>query len=262
MRLIVLADVHGNLEALDAVLADAAQELPGARLVVAGDIVGYGPDPEACLWRLVDHGALMVRGNHEEMVLGWRGFSRCVHAGITAAAWTRQIISEEARRCLASLPRSLAISTVAAVCHGDLEDADTYVSDAARARRALAQLSRGFPGAQILFCGHTHHAAVFSMEGAGLVSAPEGRLALPRGLCLLNPGAVGQARDGAVVARYLQVDTEAGEVCFRAVPYAHHLTTQKQRRLGLVPAVELRQPQGVRRYVERLRTRWARARLG
>ena len=90
MKLALISDLHGNLEALDAVLRDLDRVSPGARLVCAGDVVGYGPDPEACIGRLQERDALCVMGNHEEMVLGRRDFSRCVYAGIVAAVWTRR----------------------------------------------------------------------------------------------------------------------------------------------------------------------------
>src|SRR5262245_15200964 len=104
MRLALLADVHANLEALTAVLADLDRRAPDAAVVCAGDLVGYGPDPDACIERLHDRRACCVFGNHEEMVLGRRDFSRCVRAGIVAAMWTRAHLGDAARRFLSVLP--------------------------------------------------------------------------------------------------------------------------------------------------------------
>ena len=84
-QLALIADVHSNLEALDAVLADIDSTVPEARLICAGDLVGYGPNPIECIERLRERRALAVIGNHDEMVAQRRGFSRCNYAGITAA---------------------------------------------------------------------------------------------------------------------------------------------------------------------------------
>lgn len=242
MKLALVSDLHANLEALEAVLADLDRASPGAQLACAGDVVGYGPDPEACIARLKERGALCVMGNHEEMVLGRRDFSRCGYAGIVAAMWTRSRLSAPARAYLERLPSSLEASSGVIVCHGDLSSADTYVSTPERAARALAELRERHPSADVLVCGHTHHAALFRHEGA----------------LLINPGAVGQARSGAPLARYALLDTGARRVSFREVAYDYRATLRKLRAAKLVAQVVLEPPQGVRRRVEKVKARWAR----
>src|SRR5215468_4319962 len=123
MQIALLADVHGNLEALDAVLRALDRTAPQAKLVCAGDVVGYGPNPEECLERLSERGAVIVLGNHEEMVLGRRDFLQCVSAGIRAAVWTREHLSAHARRVLEQLPSRAKAAQEVLVCHGDLHDA-------------------------------------------------------------------------------------------------------------------------------------------
>jgi predicted phosphodiesterase len=255
VRYAVLADVHGNLEALEAVLADVDCGFAGAALVVAGDIVGYGPDPEACLWRLHERRAVMVRGNHEEMVLGLRGYERCVHAGIVAARWTERQLSPAALAALANLPPVARLTDRVVVCHGNLASADVYIADVAAAARALMQLEQGYAGAELLIAGHTHRAAVFTASSGG---PADGDVGLPRAACVLNPGAVGQARQGEAVAAYAWLDLERRVVQFRRLPYDHARTEHKLRAAGLVDRVVLSQPAGVWRSVERWRTRWAR----
>lgn len=251
--LALVSDLHGNLEALDAVLRDIDRSSPGASLVCAGDVVGYGPDPEACIARLQERGALCVMGNHEEMVLGRRDFSRCVHAGIVAAVWTRRRLSAGARRFIEQLPYSVEAVSGVVVCHGDLESADTYVSTRERAEAALAQLRARHPSAEVLVCGHTHHAALFTPEqGFRIVSD------LPAGPCVINPGAVGQARSAAPLASYALLDMERRRVSFRAVAYDYGTTIRKLRAAKLVAKVTLEPPQGVWRRVERVKAKWAR----
>ena len=252
MKLALISDLHGNLEALDAVLRDLDRASPGARLVCAGDVVGYGPDPEACIARLQQRAALCVMGNHEEMVLGRRDFSRCVHAGIVAAVWTRRRLSPAARAYLEALPPSLSIDSVV-ICHGDLDSADTYVSTRERAEAALAQLRARHPSAEVLVCGHTHHAALFTPEQGFRIMND-----LPAGPCVINPGAVGQARSAAPLASYALLDMERRRVSFREVAYDYGATIRKLRAAKLVAQVTLEPPQGVWRRVESYKARWAR----
>jgi predicted phosphodiesterase len=259
--LALLADVHGNLEALDAVLEDIDRRAPGAHLVCAGDVVGYGPDPEACLDRLLARRATIVRGNHEEMVLGLRDDRHCVAAGILAVAWTRERLSPAARRALRALPAVAETEGAVVVCHGDLDDAGVYVSDFPRARSALARLQAARPQARILVCGHTHEAVALGRHGALGAAAPGATLEFEDAeRALVNPGAVGQTRDGTVGARYALLDPTADRprVSFVAVPYDSATTVAKLRAAGLVARVALDPPRGARRHVERVKTHAAR----
>ena len=262
MKLALISDVHGNLEALDAVLRDVDRIGAGAKLVCAGDLVGYGPDPEACIARLRDRQAICVMGNHEEMVLGRRDFSRCVHAGIVAAAWTREHLSAPARAFLEALPHRQEVGSGVVVCHGDLANADTYVSTRERAQEALGQLRAISPGAAVLVCGHTHHAALFTPDrGFHLVTRPGDHDLARARPCLINPGAVGQSRDTQILARYAILDVERQTVSFRELPYDHLTTIRKLRQARLVARVVLLPPRGLWRRVEAYKARWARHRV-
>jgi len=257
LKLALVSDLHGNLEALEAVLRELDRASPGARLVCAGDVVGYGADPEACIERLQEREALCVMGNHEEMVLGRRDFSRCVYAGIVAAVWTRTQLSPAARSFVEQLPYSIEAAPGVVVCHGDLESADTYVSTRERAEEAMAQLRARHPSAEVLVCGHTHHAALFARE-EGFQPVGDGveyTLNVP---CLINPGAVGQARGAAPLASYAVLDMEHRRVSFREVAYDYRATIRKLRAANLVAQVTLEPPRGVWRRVERYKARWAR----
>ncbi len=257
MKLALVSDLHANLEALEAVLGDIDRASPGANLVCAGDIVGYGPDPEACIARLQEREALCVMGNHEEMVLGRRDFSRCIYAGIVAAVWTRRQLSTPARVYLDALPPYLCMDSVV-ICHGDLTNADTYVSTPERAEAAAAQLRAQHPSAEVLVCGHTHHAALYTRErGFQVVNAPCD-YELLAGTFVINPGSVGQARGAAPLASYAVLDMERRRLSFRQVAYDYRTTLRKLRAAKLVAQVVLEPPRGLWRRVERYKTRWAR----
>jgi predicted phosphodiesterase len=259
VKLALISDLHGNLEALEAVLRDIDRTSRDAELVCAGDIVGYGPDPEACIARLRERRALCVIGNHEEMVLGRRDFSRCVYAGIVAAVWTRAQLTASARAFMELLPDKLEVAPGVLVCHGDLVSADTYVSTPERAEEAMAQLRTIRPQASVLVCGHTHHAALFTRDGGFRLVRGSSDHRFARGHpCLINPGAVGQARDAKPLARYAVLDLERRAVSFREVPYEHLTTIRKLRAAKLVAQVVLQPPQGLWRRVEGCKARWAR----
>ena len=144
------------------------------------------------------------------------------------------------------------------ICHGDLTSADTYVSTPERAEAALAQLRAQHPSAEVLVCGHTHHAALYTRErGFQVVNAP-GEYELPAGTSVINPGSVGQARGAAPLASYALLDMERRRVSFREVAYDYRTTLRKLRAAKLVAQVTLEPPQGVWRRVERYKARWAR----
>jgi predicted phosphodiesterase len=261
VQIALISDIHGNVEALDAVLADIDQRSRGARIICAGDVVGYGPDPQACIRRLASRSIPCVMGNHDEMVLGQRDFSRCVYAGIVAARWTRRNLDLHDLLLLQGLPNVLEVTPEIVACHGTLADADKYVSSEAVSVSALAQLKKHFPEANVLVCGHTHHAAVYCKESGFLDFEPESEFAIPtESCCLINPGAVGQSRDGNLMARYAILDTETRRVRFLGLNYDHVKTVDKLRRSGLVPVVDLQKATGTARYVEAMKVRWARFR--
>jgi predicted phosphodiesterase len=261
MRWALLADVHGNLEALRAVLRDL-QDWPEHHLICAGDIVGYGPDPTPCLELLGEREATCVAGNHEGMVLGRIGFDRCVYAGIVAAVWTREHLARWALERLKALPMLARPDPEVVVCHAVPGDVERYVSSAEVAEPAVANASRSFPDAAVLVSGHTHFAAFHGDAGFRLVAAGEEE-PLARGrLHFVNPGSVGQPRDGKAVARYARYDSVTRTVAWRAVDYDSAPTLAKLRQLRLVARVCYSFPQTrLERKIDSVRSRWARARF-
>ena len=262
MRWLLLADVHSNLEALSAVLTHA-RDWAEARVIVAGDIVGYGPDPQACIDLLSTRGALCVAGNHDGMVLGRIGLGQCNYPGILAARWTRGVLSAPARQWLADLPARRLVGDHLLVFHGDLDDPSRYLDSAERAEGVLRSLEGRGIAATRLICGHTHRPMVHGddepwstpLMGVPILLRRERRY-------LINPGAVGQSRFEAPMARYARYDDEAGVLIFHAVSYDHRPVCSKLRRAGLVARVTMPSSSRIGREVERIQTRWARWRYG
>jgi predicted phosphodiesterase len=262
MRWALLADIHGNLEALRAVLRDL-EDWPDHRVLCTGDIVGYGPDPEACLELLGERDATCVAGNHEEMVLGRLGFDRCVHAGIRAAVWTRSNLSGWALERIAALPRVARPVPELVVCHAVPDDPERYVTSAEIAEPILEGVAREFPGAVLVVSGHTHFASFHQHRGNFRFARPgTSEEVIDDRLQWVNPGAVGQARDGKLLARYARYDSSIGAVTYCAVAYDPAPTLAKLRRLGLVASVcySLPQQSWIQRKLNAARSRWARAR--
>lgn len=234
MRVAILSDIHANREAFEACLADAARR--GAqRLVLLGDIVGYGPEPGWTVRRAMDlaaAGAVVVKGNHDEAAVHDRGGMS--EDAAAAAAWTRSVLDADAKAWLDALPLEVEEEDRLYV-HADAQHPArwTYVRDAEDARRSLDAVP-----ARIVLCGHTHEPALYSLTAtAKLVSfTPIAGAGVP----LLRPrrwlavlGAVGQPRDGDPAAAYAMLDTATSDYTLLRVPYDAEATGAKIRAAGL-----------------------------
>lgn len=214
MRIAVLSDVHSNLVALDAVLAHAGEVDAIWHL---GDIVGYGPEPDAVVARLAERAAIGVRGNHDAAAIGGDEIEWFNAEARAAAEWTRRTISTPTRRWLADLPTTLVADGISLV-HGSPRDPlREYVSDGgvAAANLEVQQTDHGFHG-------HTHVPVMWlaTPDGVALIRGHDTSV-VERGSrrTLTNPGSVGQPRDGDPRASYLTLDTEAGTVAWHRVEY-------------------------------------------
>ena len=215
MRIAVLSDIHSNLVALDAVLADAG---PVDAVWQLGDVVGYGPEPDGVVARLAGIGAVGVLGNHDAAALGgpeidW--FNRDARA---AAAWTRDVISDATRAWLGGLPTTTELEGFHLV-HGSPRDPlREYVTDPVTAEENLASIAPIDVGLH----GHTHVPVAWTTDGerVRLVSPADGEALSLTGLrALLNPGSVGQPRDGIPMASYAVLDLAAAEIRWHRVAY-------------------------------------------
>lgn len=214
MRVAVLSDIHANLVALDAVIAsigsvDAIWHL--------GDVVGYGPQPDGVVERLVSIGAVGVRGNHDAAAVGDIDIDWFNPDARAAMEWTRQRISEPTRTWLAALPER-HVEGDFSLAHGSPRDPTwEYIVSVPIARANLAVLTTPFG-----LHGHTHLPMVWA-ERDGQVEqiapANGSTFALDHRRALINPGSVGQPRDGIVTASYLVIDTAASQCSWHRVGY-------------------------------------------
>ena len=220
MRYLVLTDIHANLEALDACLADAKPRTYDHTLIL-GDLVGYGADPNAVIERVRSlQPFAMVRGNHDKVACGLEPADGFNSVAKNAVRWTLEALTPEHRTWLAQLPQGPnEVNDLVQICHGSPFDEDAYLFDELDAARALRASAR-----PLCLFGHTHCPAAFELSSDGLDSAEpsaEARVHLVVGSKhLVNPGAVGQPRDGDPRAAYAIVDDDARLVDLFRVKYA------------------------------------------
>lgn len=221
MRYLVISDIHANLEAYDAVM-EAARPLACDRILVLGDLVGYGADPNAVIDRVRDLAPhAIIRGNHDKVGAGIEspeGFNAVARSAIS---WTFDALSAENRAWLAALPPGpTQVDDLIEICHGTPYDEDAYVFDDLDALRALHAASR-----PLCLFGHTHVQVGYSItqNEFGIETAEEARpyrVALNGPTrYLINPGSVGQPRDGDPRAGFAVVDTGTHDVMLHRIVY-------------------------------------------
>lgn len=192
MRVALLSDVHGNLPALDASLA-VLREAGVDMYVSAGDVIGYGPHPAACIDRLREIGAVGVAGNHELFALGRLPADTFSPIAIQSLDWTRRILGPDRIGWLSRLPMTASVGPVV-IAHAALDGAHEYVVRPRQAARQLGLLAESFPEARILVLGHTHQPVYRPEGGSPRLMAAGGSKQLSGSRVLVNPGSVGQSR--------------------------------------------------------------------
>jgi diadenosine tetraphosphatase ApaH/serine/threonine PP2A family protein phosphatase len=242
LRVAVLSDVHSNLHALGAVLAEIDA---GAfdEVWCLGDLVGYGPRPNECVAALRERAAVCLAGNHDLVVLGRIPIDAFAGEAAAAAVWTRGVLDEGPRAFLSGLePQARARG--AALYHGSARDPVwEYVLSAPVAHATLA-----LADAPLVLVGHSHVALELSEAEAGLrgAAAPAGTtLELGGVRRLLNPGSVGQPRDGDPRAAWLEIDEAARRATFRRTEYPVERTQAEMRDVGLPEVLAARLATGV-----------------
>lgn len=238
VRLLLLSDIHANQAALEAVLADA--EWRGFdRAVHLGDALGYGPNPREVLATLREIGARGVQGNHEALLLEYAGRARPLRAGVVSEVlqWQLTRLSRQDLEWVRSWPDGLDDPEVGArYRHGTPVSLDGYLNSVPSARDAFAQWD-----GTLAFVGHTHIPAVYATLNAPVGEWIKGQnlseggtyLVPPRARVILNPGSVGQPRDGHPAASYALFDTERRAFEVVRVPYDVASAQAAGRRAGL-----------------------------
>jgi predicted phosphodiesterase len=230
MRIAVLSDIHANLAALEAVRADMP---PVDEVWVLGDIVGYGPQPNEVIGMLQEMGARSVLGNHDGAAIGTVDANDFNPDAKTAIEWTATQLDPNARAYLATLPEVRVSGDLTAV-HGSPRDPVwEYIVSPAIASENLSHFETW-----LCLFGHTHLPVIFRADD-GRVVALEARPGEPTRLdarrALINPGSVGQPRDGISTSAYAILDDREATTEFRRVAYDIARTQRLMTEAGLPP---------------------------
>ena len=241
MRVAVLSDVHSNLRALEAVLAEI--DAGGFdEIWFLGDLVGYGPKPNECAALLQERAAICLAGNHDLVVLGKIEIDAFAGEAAAAARWTQTVLDDTARSFLDTL-QPQAVAPGVELFHGSPRDPvwDYVLSD------GVAAIAFVLTEAPLLLVGHSHVALELSVghELRGEPAPAGTRLELGGLRRLLNPGSVGQPRDGDARAAWLEVDFGTGRAIFRRTDYPVERTQAEMREVGLPEALALRLAFGI-----------------
>ncbi len=235
MRYLILSDLHANIDALDAVLA-AAPAHSWDRVIVLGDLVGYGAEPTAVIERVQSLNPLAtIRGNHDKAACGIEDGSSFNYVARLAAQWTFESLSSEHREYLRALPQGpVIIDETIEICHGAPFDEDHYIFDADDASRALDTATR-----RLCLFGHTHLPVVFrrnpSIFDGYLPEGPDDSIVkIESGLnYLINVGSVGQPRDGDPRAAFGIFDSDSQSLLLRRVEYPIQAAQRRILNVGL-----------------------------
>jgi predicted phosphodiesterase len=240
MRVAVISDIHANYHALEAVLA----EVDTARVDAVwclGDTVGYGPRPNECCETVGGRADVCLVGNHDLVVLGELVVSDFNDEAAAAAIWTAEVLTDEARTFLAGL-KPLAARDGVELFHASARDPVWEYVLSEEAARATLALTR----APVVLVGHSHIALALALDD-GAVSggvAPAGTELELNDRWLLNPGSVGQPRDGDPRAAWLLLDLERRFATFHRVAYPIEKTQDEMRERGLPRALAARLERG------------------
>jgi predicted phosphodiesterase len=232
VRVLVVADVHSNLSALESVFRDAEASEPLDVVWVLGDIVGYGPKPGECISRLREYPHTAVAGNHDRAATGQMGTQDFNPYAAAAAKWTAKTLTEEERTYLAGLPDT-ALDGDFTLVHGSLRDPVwEYLLSSAAADAHLARQTTRFG-----LIGHSHLQLAF-IEGEdglarGSLLASGDEVALGDRRVIANPGGLGQPRDGDPRTAYALLDTGAARITFKRIEYDIARTQREMLLAGL-----------------------------
>ena len=234
VRFLILSDLHANWQALEAVLEDAEGKYD--EIVCCGDLVGYNPDPSRVVDWTRENCATVIRGNHDKVVASLESIEWFNEVAQTAARWTIEQLREEQIDYLRKLAKGPVKREDFQMWHGSPRDEDEYVTGLKESTPLFDYFE-----CPLAFFGHTHLQGLFFSKhrrfgAAGPVPRKETEVTVelePDVLYMVNPGSVGQPRDGDPRAAYAIFHAQDNWINFRRVPYPFQATAQAIREAGL-----------------------------
>ncbi len=232
MPIAVIGDVHSNLAAFRAVL-DKIDELGIPRILFVGDLVGYNASPAECLELFNEREPVAISGNHDRYTAG-QPMDDLREATIKAIEYTRDAIGDEGVEFLAQLPTQQTIDDRYMIVHGSVCDPDEYMLSSEVIVKNIKELRGNYGGIDICFFGHSHFPAVIGNGKVDMKFAETRQVELdPTKQYLLNPGSVGQPRDGVRDASFGVFDPKPHTFTIHRVPYDIKDTHDRVREAGL-----------------------------
>jgi predicted phosphodiesterase len=240
VRVAVVSDIHGNLHALHAVLESIAGDSPD-EIWCLGDLVGYGPRPNRCCALVAERADVCLIGNHDLAVLGRLDLAAFAPDAAASARWTAEVLEPDARAYLESLAPSGVRQDVGLYHASPRDPVWEYVLVPGVALASLQATKE-----DLILVGHSHVALRFGSEERFLALAPGGsEVDLARERWLLNPGSVGQPRDGDPHAAWLALDLAERSATYHRVQYPVERTQEEIRERGLPEQLAARLEHGV-----------------
>lgn len=227
----IVADIHGNLEALCEAVGFLLEERGVDHIVCLGDIVGYNAEPDACVELMQELSTDIVAGNHDLIAARLLGFERCADRPAFALRRTREVLSEASLRALTALPRRRVLEDEIVLVHGGFRDVCQYVTTPARVEENHALMVREIPRARVCFFGHTHDQKVWEIhKGVASEREPGEEVDLSGSdrVYFVNPGSIDASRkdDGEKLAELAVFDSSRRTASFHRVPYNHERVEQ------------------------------------
>jgi len=228
----IIADLHSNFAAVRAVLSALAKEEVGT-VLCAGDIVGYGPSPCEVIDALRDLPLQSIRGNHDRYALG-EDSEQIRAATAEAVEYTRRVLTPACHGFLEGIEDTMLYQDRVLLFHGSLRNRDEYILTPEAAVTSLRLLRSDYAGIYLAFFGHTHLPTIIG-DGKVLYEIKPSSTVKLKAMTpyIINPGSVGQPRDGNPDAAYAVLDTAERTVTFRRVPYDIDDTCQRVLKAGL-----------------------------
>lgn len=217
----VIGDIHGNREALLAVLACLDRRGVDG-LICLGDIVGYNADSDECAALMHERRALAIAGNHDLISIGRLGFKRCANKVIYSLQRTRRQLAPKTAAYLASLPAHRVIGNRILLVHAGIRDVQQYVTTPSHILQNAGYLRADFPGLNICLFGHVHTQKVYELDGDEVRElAPDGAIALREDrVYFVNPGSVDAARKRErKLAEFAFLESDSLKLEFQRIAY-------------------------------------------
>ncbi len=221
MKYAIISDIHANIEALQAVLHHAT--LHAETFVCLGDIVGYNANPNECVELVQDGCEVAIVGNHDQAAIGTRPYDDFNPNAQVAIDWTKEHLAPAHLDYLEHLPVLARFGSEALAAHGSPRHTDEYLLHPPVLQENFIYMRQMLPDIHYCFVGHTHIPMIWECTLDGLVSRYDiisATVALdPTAQYIINPGSVGQPRNGNPDASYLVLDDDIPSVTFHSVSY-------------------------------------------